>query len=148
MRFFFYGTLRTGHGPPPIAHVLRTARTLGPGRVRGRLYDLGAYPGGIPDEQAPTTIPGSVFELPDDPELLRDLDAYEEFDPQRTDASLFLRTEGEVELEDGRRISCWMYVYNRVPEGREPMTGDQGWTGHGSPARAHEPESRHADEPL
>jgi gamma-glutamylcyclotransferase (GGCT)/AIG2-like uncharacterized protein YtfP len=48
-----YGTLRPGRAPAAVAAVVATLRPLGAARVRGRLYDLGAYPGAVPDSGAP-----------------------------------------------------------------------------------------------
>ena len=40
-------------------------------------------------------------------------DEYEGFDPSDPRASLFIRKRRYVQLEDGRRIFCWVYAYNR-----------------------------------
>jgi gamma-glutamylcyclotransferase (GGCT)/AIG2-like uncharacterized protein YtfP len=95
-----------------MAGVVAKMRAVGEGFVRGRLYDLGGYPGAVPDANAPGRIFGTVMELPDDPEFLRRLDAYEECDPQSPETSEYVRELREVELAAGGARTCWFYRYN------------------------------------
>jgi gamma-glutamylcyclotransferase (GGCT)/AIG2-like uncharacterized protein YtfP len=86
--------------------------TVGSGFVRGHLYDLGSYPGVVLDD-AGDEIPGTIFQLPEESEVLRRLDEYEEFDAARPEASLFIRREWPVTRNDRRgTIICWVYAYN------------------------------------
>jgi gamma-glutamylcyclotransferase (GGCT)/AIG2-like uncharacterized protein YtfP len=109
---FTYGTLRPEHAPEEIAPTVAKLRAVGKGFVYGTLVDLGAYPGAKLDRTSTTRVFGSVFELPEDPSVLEQLDAYEEFDSSAMEESLFLRTQCDVELESGRTLQCWIYVYN------------------------------------
>ena len=109
---FTYGTLRPGHAPEEIAPTVAKLRAVGNGFVYGTLYDLGAYPGAILDPASTRKISGSVFEIPNDPSVLQQLDAYEEFDSSALEESLFVRTLCAVELESGGMLQCWIYVYN------------------------------------
>jgi gamma-glutamylcyclotransferase (GGCT)/AIG2-like uncharacterized protein YtfP len=105
--------------------------------VSGRLYDLGPYPGLVPDPSAASRVCGELFALPDDPALLTALDEYEG-DP-RDDGTdgLFRRVEAVATLSDGRAVPCWVYVYNRGVGRAVPIPhGDyREWrrSGHGSP---------------
>jgi gamma-glutamylcyclotransferase (GGCT)/AIG2-like uncharacterized protein YtfP len=110
---FVYGTLRPGQAPEEIAPTVARLRAVGKGFVYGTLDDLGAYPGAILDPTSAEKVFGSVFELPNDPSVLQQLDAYEEFDSAALEESLFLRTQCVVELESGGTLQCWIYVYNR-----------------------------------
>jgi gamma-glutamylcyclotransferase (GGCT)/AIG2-like uncharacterized protein YtfP len=124
-RFLFsYGTLQPRHAPAEIASTVRRLRRVGKGSVRGRLYDLGEYPGAVLSRTGPMVV-GQVFELPDDPGVLSRLDEYEGFDRNRPKGSLFLRKRCLVTLQNGKKLSCWMYTYNRAP-GAAPAvtTGD------------------------
>ena len=120
---FVYGTLLPEHAPAEMAPVLRRLRREAPGQVRGRLYDLGAYPGAILDPSADTVIRGRVFALPDDGTVLAALDAYEGFDPTDPTRSLFSRTRARVGLPDDNRVACWTYVYNRDPYDAPQIAG-------------------------
>lgn len=80
--------------------------------MRGRLLSLGDYPGIVPDEIG-QKIPGKIFRLPQEPEVLNRLDEYEEFDATRPQASLFIRRKLPVTRNGGsKKLSCWTYVYN------------------------------------
>ncbi|MFZ0773103.1 MAG: gamma-glutamylcyclotransferase family protein [Candidatus Sulfotelmatobacter sp.] len=111
---FSYGTLLPELAPEEIAPTIRRLRPVGRGRVRGWLYDLGEYPGAVLNDAGPA-IEGQVFQLPDDPEVLKRLDEYEEFDPGNPEGSLFVRKECSVDLDHGKRVPCWVYGYNRHP---------------------------------
>jgi gamma-glutamylcyclotransferase (GGCT)/AIG2-like uncharacterized protein YtfP len=111
---FSYGTLQPSLAPKEIEAAVRSMRRIGNGRVHGRLYDLGDYPGAILGSSG-SMILGQVFELPDDPEILKQLDEYEGFDPAHPEGSLFVRKKCWVALKGGKRISCWVYIYNRHP---------------------------------
>jgi gamma-glutamylcyclotransferase (GGCT)/AIG2-like uncharacterized protein YtfP len=111
-RLFVYGTLRPGHAPSEIAHVVDQLTLIGEGTVHARLLDLGAYPGIILDEAAPD-VPGVILSLPPDPAILAQLDAYEGFYPNAPEISLFRRVLTTVTLTNKSTLICWVYVYNR-----------------------------------
>jgi len=114
IRLFAYGTLREGRAPREIADTVAKLRPMGKGVARGRLYDLGAYPGAVfVSSDSAGKIEGEVFEVPDEG-VLQALDAYEGFEPDDPVASLFVRIPIEVRMtETGDRIECWGYQYNR-----------------------------------
>jgi gamma-glutamylcyclotransferase (GGCT)/AIG2-like uncharacterized protein YtfP len=108
---FAYGTLRPGYAPKEMAPTVAKLRVVGEGFVCGTLYDLGTCPGLVLDPNSKQKIFGSVFELPEDAEVLRRLDEYEEFDPGAVETSPFVRTLHEVGLASGGTLRCWIYVY-------------------------------------
>jgi gamma-glutamylcyclotransferase (GGCT)/AIG2-like uncharacterized protein YtfP len=110
---FLYGTLLPGLAPPEIALAAVQLRFAAEGFVRGRLYDLGHYPGAVLDPAAEHRIRGALFTLPEDPAVLRALDAYEEFDPAAPELSQFVRVRTIATLAAGGALECWIYVYNR-----------------------------------
>jgi gamma-glutamylcyclotransferase (GGCT)/AIG2-like uncharacterized protein YtfP len=57
----------------------------------------------------------AVFSFSDD-SVLEILDTYEEFDPENTEQSLFIRTKVPATLPTGRILDCWVSVYNRNPQ--------------------------------
>jgi len=103
--------------------IVRQLRKIGPAHVRGRLFDLGEYPGAILDVNAETKIEGEVFELPTDPSVLAELDAYEGYELADPTRSLFIRVKSSAQLSDGRDVESWIYVYNRDP-GKAPLITD------------------------
>jgi gamma-glutamylcyclotransferase (GGCT)/AIG2-like uncharacterized protein YtfP len=114
---FVYGTLQPELAPPPLRSRLARLRRIGAGSVPGRLYDLGRYPGAVFDAAVNQSVSGEVFEL-SDASLLRKLDAYEGFDAADPGGSLYVREQRAVLLADGRRLTCWVYAYNRDPSDR------------------------------
>jgi gamma-glutamylcyclotransferase (GGCT)/AIG2-like uncharacterized protein YtfP len=110
---FVYGTLRPGHAPREIAHVVDQLTLVGEGTVRGHRYELGDYPGIVLDNEGPA-VTGVLLSLPPDPAILAQLDDYEGFIPAHPEASLFRRMMTTViETETGAATTCWVYVYNR-----------------------------------
>jgi gamma-glutamylcyclotransferase (GGCT)/AIG2-like uncharacterized protein YtfP len=109
---FVYGTLQPGCAPPQMAGIVAKMREVGKGFIRGLLYDLGGYPGAVPNESAPGKIYGTVMELPDRSEILQELDKYEGFDPKSPETSEYVRELREVELMAGGALECWFYRYN------------------------------------
>jgi len=119
---FVYGTLRPAVDLPRIRHLVARLRPIGAGRVPGRLVYLGSYPGAVVDPASGGFILGDVVELADET-ILADIDAYEEFDPQRPQAGEYLRRMRSVEVADGRRLDCWIYELQEVPSHAVAIAG-------------------------
>ena len=112
---FLYGTLLPSEAPKEIASVVKRFRRLGSAKVRGKLYDIGEFPGAILDPSSRTMIHGELVVLPSDDRSLQTLDRYEEFDPTDPQTSLFVRRKATVRMADGTSREGWIYVYNRNP---------------------------------
>ena len=82
---------------------------LGHGDVRGRLLDLGRYPGLI---DGAGRVRGEIYRL-DDPELLPVLDREEGYN--------FERRRAVVELDGGGRARAWLYRYCGPRERATPI---------------------------
>jgi len=112
---FIYGTLHPNRAPAEIAPTVALFTPRGPATLRGRLLDLGAFPGLIlPGHDE---IHGELFALPEDSALRARawavLDAYEGFRPDAPDASLFTRVLTRVTLPDGSAQTAWVYLFNQ-----------------------------------
>ena len=124
-RFLFvYGTLMKGLQEGWQRKV--GARFVGRGRINGKLYDLGKYPGAIfTDAGSGGYVKGELYKVRDPELATRILDRFEEFSPRRPHKSLFLRVVARVTLEDDRTEDAWVYVYNRpVDESKLIPSGD------------------------
>ncbi len=108
---FVYGTLHPDHTPDEIRASVAQLSLIGSGTVTGELLDLGEYPGLITNG-ARNTVPGTLFALPDAPEVLRALDAYEGFNPDDVDGSLFRREPITVTMDGGHEETHWIYLYS------------------------------------
>ena len=114
---FVYGTLRAnapnaGRTPAAIARLFKKARRIGRGSVSGALHWVTWYPG-LTETRGAGRVIGDVFELEDDPEALRAIDAYEEASTDPKKHPEYLRKRKLVTLDNGRKLYAWTYVYNR-----------------------------------
>jgi gamma-glutamylcyclotransferase (GGCT)/AIG2-like uncharacterized protein YtfP len=113
---FAYGTLQPHCVPVKMAPIVAKMRTVGKGYVYGVLYDLGGYPGAVPNANSENRIIGTVMELPDDASVLGQLDVYEGFDPEAPEASEYIREQRTVEMAAGGELECWFYRYMFKPD--------------------------------
>ncbi len=122
---FVYGTLRGQIHRFLPATLHHAVHPLGPARYRGRLYDLGTYPGVVPDPDH--FVHGELYALrrDDTARIFAYLDAYEGCDPQRPEAGEYRRVQDTVLLPDGRELSAWIYLYNGDLSQTQPIpSGD------------------------
>jgi gamma-glutamylcyclotransferase (GGCT)/AIG2-like uncharacterized protein YtfP len=127
-----YGTLRRGERN---AALLGPARSLGSGRIAGRLYVMPrtadrpyAYPALIVDEGAEEGE--VVVELLDlvDPDLLTVIDRLEAFDPADPIGSEYVRHE--VPIRNATVATPWVYVYNGPRAAMAELIVDGDWVRH------------------
>lgn len=101
-------------------------RRIGPCRLRGVLFDLGAYPALCPPREADDLVRGELHAVLD-PTVFAVLDAFEGYDPDRPDESDYLRRRCELVEPAGAR--AWVYLYNRDP-GASSRVADGDWRRH------------------
>jgi gamma-glutamylcyclotransferase (GGCT)/AIG2-like uncharacterized protein YtfP len=94
---FVYGTLRSASAGA-MSIRFPNSKFISDGQVRGKLYDLGAYPGMLLDESGPLVV-GEVYEVDD--ETLNELDRFEA-------GSNYVRKQFEVSLGN-KKSTCWTY---------------------------------------
>jgi gamma-glutamylcyclotransferase (GGCT)/AIG2-like uncharacterized protein YtfP len=116
---FVYGTLRRGSAHPWAATLARSANWLGEGRLAGRLYDLGEYPGAV--DAGDGWVRGDVYHLLNPAGLLPLLDDYEDFRADAPQLGEFRRVSRPVLLDGGESRMCWVYLYNRDVTGLTPV---------------------------
>ena len=114
---FLYGTLLPQFVPEAMRDVVARLHFHGDGSLRGVLYDLGEYPGAVFDTTTDMRVNGSVFELPEDPQVLEALDRYEGYEPTPHATNRFVRKLQRVDLTTGDTIEGWAYEYNGNPDG-------------------------------
>lgn len=107
---FVYGTLRRDHAGEMSRWLARRATRVAAGRVRAKLFDLGAYPGAVITRERNRFVFGELYRLRDGEPTLRTLDAYE--------GRQFSRARVTVTLDSGARRRAWMYLYRGPTEGR------------------------------
>jgi|SRR5688572_25741855 gamma-glutamylcyclotransferase (GGCT)/AIG2-like uncharacterized protein YtfP len=104
---FVYGTLRPFVDIEMARWLRDAARYVGAATTRGRLYDLGAYPGMSGARARGERVAGDVYRVAN-PRIFRVLDRYEA--GTRCKAR-FVRERCEVELVRGGRKTAWVYRY-------------------------------------
>src|SRR5579859_8227359 len=107
---FVYGTLRRGSNNDSARLLQGQAHFVGNGRMPGRLYGLGRYPGAVPAVTKDDWVRGEVYKTDDSSALMEILDDYEGADFERAITS--------VKLDDGGNIECWVYLFVAKKPGR------------------------------
>ena len=118
---FVYGTLMAGEyrGATLEQHTFQPGVTA---QVKGKLYNLGNYPGMRPSEE--DRVFGELYRLNDVFLGLQSLDRVEGFYGFKSDDSLFKRTLIEVETEEGK-VWAWSYMYAEgIDEEHRIQSGD------------------------
>lgn len=124
-RLFAYGTLRKECRDSKFRLFNAQARLLDFARLRGRLVDLGKYPGLVPTRNADDWVRGEVYVLDRPAKTLLHIDEYEGCTAEPSRAPMFRRVIGQAVLDSGREVSAWVYVYEGpVPRNRLIATGD------------------------
>jgi gamma-glutamylcyclotransferase (GGCT)/AIG2-like uncharacterized protein YtfP len=99
---FVYGTLMSNYENEVTEQVHPHWRLKSKAFIKGRLYQLGEYPGAIPDPDCEAKVSGELYEILHPAKLLSLLDEYEGSEYQR------VRVEARISL--GRSIPAWCYV--------------------------------------
>jgi gamma-glutamylcyclotransferase (GGCT)/AIG2-like uncharacterized protein YtfP len=107
---FFYGTLMSGFKRPGRARLDLALAPIGHGWIHAVLFDLGIYPAAIPAPDG--RVRGEVHRMLDADAVLPALDEIEGYRPGEPDASLYVRRETDVTLDDGSTATAWVYFYN------------------------------------
>jgi gamma-glutamylcyclotransferase (GGCT)/AIG2-like uncharacterized protein YtfP len=81
------------------------------GKMPGKLYDLGEYPGAILTREENKFVHGKIYQLNNPEKVFKILDDYEGFGPKQEQPNLFVRELIDVEISPGK-IVCWVYLYN------------------------------------
>ena len=122
--FIFYGLLKQGAaGAPGHLDFPRHGAFLGACRFRGRMLDLGGFPGIVPGEDI---CHGMLYRL-DTPHLVREMDAFEGIRPDDPNDSLYRREKTDIIDDAGQPCGkAWIYTYNQKTDGY-PVLEDGNW---------------------
>jgi gamma-glutamylcyclotransferase (GGCT)/AIG2-like uncharacterized protein YtfP len=100
---FVYGTLRRAHGSLMSKWLARNVEFSGLGTYRGKLLNLGRYPGAIPSRDASDKVVGDIYTLPAGTGILPVLDEYE--------GKEFCRKKATISLKNGKNVTAWIYIF-------------------------------------
>lgn len=121
-QLFVYGTLRKDLEHPVFHYIGKYFHFVSYGKVKGRLYDLGDYPGAVPADKDQYII-GEIFAINEADEFdyaIGQLDDYEGINPAEG-ASLYRRETTTIYTENGT-AEAWVYWYNGVVAGMPVIT--------------------------
>lgn len=121
---FVYGTLQTAANNAMSRFLMQYSKIIGKGFMFGKLYKISWFPGAVRSE-TDDKVYGTVFKLNPEHDVFKTLDDYEGFYKNDITASLFIRELTEVFLEDGDRLSAWVYLYNQnIVDAPQIISGD------------------------
>ena len=121
---FVYGSLRKAIDGSLHAIFKNQAMFIGNASLPGKLYLIDNYPGLI---LIPTFcgygVQGEMYRLIQPDRLLKNLDEYEECAKHFQQPHEYKRLTKSVILSNGRRLTCWAYIYNRPTAGLKEIIG-------------------------
>lgn len=112
-QLFVYGSLRSGFHSPMYEYISRFFKFLGEAKVKGKLYDMGSYPAGIPSNEE-VFITGELYTANRESEFywaIGQLDDYEGVTVEAEETQLYRREIAEVYI-NGQPTHAWIYWYN------------------------------------
>jgi gamma-glutamylcyclotransferase (GGCT)/AIG2-like uncharacterized protein YtfP len=87
------------------------------GSFRGKLFDLGRYPGTVPSRLSTNRVIGEVYRLNTFNATLEILDQYE--------GTRFRRKRAAISLDNGGNVTAWIYLYRgSVTHRKRILSGD------------------------
>jgi gamma-glutamylcyclotransferase (GGCT)/AIG2-like uncharacterized protein YtfP len=113
---FVYGSLRSAADTKWSRFLASVSHFDGAGRTRGRLYQLGGYPGLVVSSPVVSSdqnawVVGEVYSPHEPASVWPVLDAYEGCGPADSLPYAFERQPVDVLLDNGQTIRAWAYVY-------------------------------------
>ncbi len=112
-QLFVYGSLRSGFRSPAYEYISRFFSYVGEAKVRGKLFDMGSYPAGLPAAEESFII-GELYTIKQENEFswaIGQLDDYEGVSVEPDEVQLYRRELTDV-YHNGRQSKAWIYWYN------------------------------------
>lgn len=112
---FVYGSLLNEDNEFAV-YLKQNCTFYGKGKLEGKLYDVGLYPGAIISSENDEYVYGSIFQVNDPKVAFKVLDDYEGFGPDQLYPNEFIRELVKIETTAGG-MACWVYLYNLPVDG-------------------------------
>jgi gamma-glutamylcyclotransferase (GGCT)/AIG2-like uncharacterized protein YtfP len=112
-QLFVYGSLRSGFRSPVYEYISRFFTFVGEAKVKGKLFDLGEYPAGIPVTDD-VFIKGELYTAKNPQEFswaIGQLDDYEGLNAEEGEQPLYYRSISTAYIDD-QLTDAWVYWYN------------------------------------
>ncbi|MGH2566246.1 MAG: gamma-glutamylcyclotransferase family protein [Ginsengibacter sp.] len=110
---FVYGSLRSGFKSQAYEYISRYFNLVSEAKVKGKLFDMGSYPAGIPSKDN-AFITGELYVAKSKEEFhwaISQLDDYEGVSVEPDEMQLYRRELAEVYLNNSI-THAWIYWYN------------------------------------
>lgn len=117
---FVYGSLRSGFRSPVYEYISRFFKFIGEAKVKGKLFDMGSYPAGVPAAEGEHYIVGELYQAKNEHEFgwaIGQLDDYEGVAVEADEIQLYRREVTDVHI-NGETVKAWIYWYNGDIGGR------------------------------
>jgi gamma-glutamylcyclotransferase (GGCT)/AIG2-like uncharacterized protein YtfP len=107
---FVYGTLLNEDNEYAV-YLKNHSRFYSNGKIKGKLFDIGEYPGAVLSSNSEDYIYGSILEVDHPENVFPVIDDYEGYGNDQSMPNEFIRLPVEIETSL-TSINCWIYVYN------------------------------------
>lgn len=118
-QLFVYGSLRSGFHHPAYEYISRYFSFVGDAKVKGKLFDMGEYPAGVPTADE-AYITGELYTVKKEPEFpwaIGQLDDYEGTAVEPGEVQLYYRDLADVYAGD-QVTKAWIYWYRGDTTGK------------------------------
>jgi gamma-glutamylcyclotransferase (GGCT)/AIG2-like uncharacterized protein YtfP len=112
---FVYGSLRRGFQSTAYEYISRYFNFFGEAKVKGKLFDLGEYPGAVPTHED-SFIKGELYIVKTESEFswaIAQLDDYEGVLVEANEKPLYRREIADIYVNDAI-VPAWIYWYNGI----------------------------------
>lgn len=109
---FVYGSLRSGFKHDAYQYMAQYFTLIGPAKVKGVLYDMGAYPVALPAAED-VFIQGELYNIARPEEFsyaIGQLDDYEGVNAEEGEAAFYKR-EATTVYCNGQQYTAWVYWF-------------------------------------
>jgi gamma-glutamylcyclotransferase (GGCT)/AIG2-like uncharacterized protein YtfP len=122
-KLFIYGSLLESDNE--FGRYLKQHATIYKrGNFKGKLYDVGEYPGAVHLPDTDHKVHGIIIKLEDVDQTLKYIDDYEGFGYDQLQPNLFIRKLLTVQAEN-KNVKCWVYLYNHpTAHFKQILSGD------------------------
>ncbi|MBM3415116.1 MAG: gamma-glutamylcyclotransferase [Bacteroidetes bacterium] len=118
-QLFVYGSLRSGFYSHAYDYISLFFSFVGEAKVRGKLFDMGSYPAGLPTKDNSFII-GELYRIKHEKKFswaIGQLDDYEGMSVEPDEIQLYRREITEMYI-NGEVTHAWIYWYNGDISGR------------------------------
>ncbi len=119
-QLFVYGSLLSGFKHPAYEYISRYFTLVSSAKIKGSLYDMGAYPAAIPSDAKEAFILGELYHINQPNEFtwaMAQLDDYEGLNTEEGESPLYRREMVTVYLP-ANTTEAWVYWFNGDTNGK------------------------------